>query len=64
MSAAAKEIGIKEDFMAWSHSWLKSSGCNIISMKYDTEEKDGKQVISKFTINQGFHIYGDKMLRK
>lgn len=46
LSEAAVKCGVDRDFKAWSHSWLKSAGCNIIW--HDVVEEDGK--IKKFTV--------------
>ena len=34
MNQAAIKLNIKEDFLAWSHSWLQTSGINVIECKY------------------------------
>jgi hypothetical protein len=55
IEAAAKKVGIKEDFVAWCDTWLKTSGCN--SIWHEIEEKDGK--ITKFVVQQRIHEHGD-----
>jgi len=37
LSKAAITVGIKEDLMKWSLSWLESSGINIIKTQFDEE---------------------------
>ena len=46
MSEAAKKEG-KEEFEAWSDTWLKTAGCNEIW--HEIEEENG--IIKKFVVN-------------
>ena len=55
MSNAAKDLKIETDLEAWSTSWLKTAGCNIIW--HDIKEEDGK--IKKFTVHQRCHQHGE-----
>lgn len=60
MSEAAKKEG-KEDFEAWSDTWLKTAGCNEIW--HEIEEENG--IIKKFVVNQRSYKHGDNnRLRK
>lgn len=47
LGSAAKDLGIKEDLVEWSYSWLRSSGINIIS--YDVEV-DNENRITQFKV--------------
>ena len=47
LGAAAKTLGIKDDLVAWSNVWLKTSGLNVI--RYTFEETDN--VIRKFELH-------------
>jgi aminopeptidase N len=58
---AASALGIKENLVEWSYTWLKSSGVNIISYEYDT---DHQGTITKFMIRQTEHYNGENRLRK
>jgi len=61
MDAAAKQLKIEDDFVAWSDTWLKTAGCNLIW--HDITEADGK--ITKFVVNQKINEHGEKnRLRK
>ena len=56
MDKAAKACNITDyDFVAWSASWLKTAGCNIIW--HDIKEENGK--IKKLTVNQILNKHGD-----
>ena len=45
LSAAAKKLGIEDDMEQWADKWLKTAGCNQISLTYD---KDSEGKITKF----------------
>jgi len=60
LGKAAQNLGIKENLVEWSYSWLKSSGINIISYEYDVDEEN---IITEFRIIQGMHKHGDNKLR-
>jgi len=47
LGSAAKNLGIKENLVDWSYSWLKTSGINIISYEYDV---DGDNKITEFRV--------------
>ena len=55
MDIAAKELKLP-DFKAWSDTWLKKAGCNIIS--HTILEHRG--VITRFTVNQKCNEHGDE----
>ena len=38
LGKAAKNLGLKEDLVQWSQTWLKSSGINIISYNFEADE--------------------------
>jgi aminopeptidase N len=38
LGIAAKKLGIQENLVEWSYSWLRSSGVNIISYEVDSDE--------------------------
>ncbi|CDW86678.1 aminopeptidase n [Stylonychia lemnae] len=61
LGAAAKRLGIKEDLVDWSYSWLKSSGINIISYEYDLNDQNE---ILEFRVIQDLHHNGQNRLRK
>lgn len=52
---ATKKQNLELDIVAWSDSWLKTAGCNIIW--HEVEEKDGK--ITKFTVHQECNEHGE-----
>lgn len=61
MDAAAKQLKLEDDFAAWSDTWLKTAGCNLIW--HDVTEADGK--ITKFVVNQKINEHGEgNRLRK
>jgi len=47
LGKAAKNLGIKENLVEWSHTWLRTSGINIITYEYEADEQNR---ITKFTI--------------
>lgn len=55
LNKASGEMGGQGDLSEWFSSWLKTSGCNLIS--HSIEEEGGK--IKKFVVNQKVHKYGD-----
>ena len=55
LGKAATRLGIQENLVDWSYSWLKSSGINIINYNYDTDAND---IITDFRIIQGMHVNG------
>lgn len=61
LGKAAKNLGLKEDLVQWSQTWLKSSGINIISYNFEADENNQ---ITKFAVHQALHINGENRLRK
>lgn len=61
LGKAAKNLGIKENLVEWSHTWLRTSGINIINYEYEADEQNR---ITKFTIKQTEHYNGENRLRK
>lgn len=47
LGKAAQRLGIKENLVDWSYSWLKSSGINIISYDYEVSNEN---VIIEFNV--------------
>lgn len=60
MDIAAKKVGITEDLVEWSKSWLETSGVNILKCEY-VEEGD---TIKTFELHQSLHKNGKNQLRK
>jgi aminopeptidase N len=60
LGKASKQLGIKEDLVQWSYSWLRSSGLNVISYNYIEVNNE----IEQFSIHQGIFKYGNNRLRK
>mmetsp|Transcript_9866 Transcript_9866/g.16592 ORF Transcript_9866/g.16592 Transcript_9866/m.16592 type:complete len:782 (-) Transcript_9866:41-2386(-) len=54
LSNAAKQLKIETDLEAWTDSWLKTAGCNIIW--HEIEEAEGK--ITKFIVHQRPNVNG------
>ena len=48
------------DVRAWVATWLDKSGVNVLSLDL---KSDKNKKITKFTVQQGFTLHGDKQLR-
>ena len=60
LELAAEELKFEQNLVEWAHTWLMSSGVNIIK---HTCEEDAEKITS-FKIHQSCHKYGENRLRK